>query len=72
MKNLLLSIFFIAFSLSLYSCRETTQEKSEEAVEAIGEEIEEGTEEVGDEIEEGAREIEQEIDEEFQDDDGTH
>lgn len=68
------SVFFLAtiFALSLYSCRENTQEKTEEAVEAIGKDIEDNVNKAGekvkegaDKIEEGAEKIEREIDEEI-------
>lgn len=72
MKKLILSIFVAALSLSIYSCRETTEEKAEEAVEAAGEDIEHNTRKAGEEIEEGAEEIEREIDEEIHEDDEIH
>lgn len=65
MKKLLLSLVLAGFAFSSYSCRETTEEKTEEAIEAIGEDIEEGTERAADEIEEGAEDVEREIDEEI-------
>ena len=64
------------FALSLYSCRETTQEKTEDAVEAIGEDIEDNVNKAGDKVKEGAEKvekgaekIEREIDEEIHEDD---
>ncbi|MFD1079796.1 hypothetical protein, partial [Longispora fulva] len=45
--------------------RETTQEKTEEAVEAIGEDIEAGTEKAAEEIEEGVEKVGRELDEEY-------
>jgi len=64
------------FTLNLYSCRETTQEKTEDAVEAIGEDIEDNVNKAGDKvkegaekIEKGAEEVEKEIDEEIHEDD---
>jgi hypothetical protein len=48
-----------------WSCRETTQEKTEEAVEAIGEDIEAGTEEAAEAVEQELEEAGREIDEEY-------
>ena len=65
MKKLAILMMAATFSLSIYSCRETTQEKTEEAAEAIGEDIEAGAKEAGEKIEKGAEKLEQEIDEEI-------
>ena len=65
MKKVFLSIVLAGFAFSTYSCRETTEEKTEEAIEAIGEDVEEGTERAAEEIEQGAEEVEREIDEEI-------
>jgi gas vesicle protein len=62
-------ILVAIFSLSLYSCRETTQEKTEDAVEAIGEDIEDNVNKAGEKVEEGAKKVEKEIDEEIHEDD---
>ena len=53
MKKLIIVSSALIFSLS--ACRESTQEKSREAVDAIGEDIERTTEEIGEEIQEGAK-----------------
>ena len=50
MKRIFLSVAMIALVGSVYSCRETTQEKTEEAVEAMGDAIQEGADELNDEI----------------------
>lgn len=68
MKKLSLLLLAAVFSLSIYSCRETTEEKTEDAVEEIGNDIENSAEEAGDEIEEAADNVEAEIDAEI---DGT-
>lgn len=68
MKKLSLLLLAAVFSLSIYSCRETTEEKTEDAVEEIGNDIEESAEEAGEEIEQAADNVEAEIDEEI---DGT-
>jgi len=65
MKKSIIFILAAFFTLSIYSCRETTQEKTEEAAEAIGEDIKAGAEEAGEKIEEGAEKVEEEIDEEI-------
>lgn len=75
MKNLILLLVCI-FALSLYSCRDTTQEKTEDAVEAIGKDIEDNVNKAGEKVkegakkvEEGAEKVEREIDEEIHEDD---
>ena len=65
MKKLSLLLLAAVFSLSIYSCRETTEEKTEDAVEEIGNDIETSAEEAGDQIEQAADEAEAEIDEEI-------
>jgi len=65
MKKLFLSFMIAVFTLTAYSCRETTQEKTEDALEAIGDDIEDGTRRAAEEIEEGAENLEREIDEEI-------
>ena len=61
MKRIFLSLAMIALVGSVYSCRETTQEKTEEAVEAMGEDIEDAAEEACEAIQEGADELNDEI-----------
>ena len=75
MKKLLL-IMVAVLAISLSSCRETTQKKTEDAVEAIGKDIEDNVNKAGDKvkegaekIEKGAEEVEKEIDEEIHEDD---
>ena len=65
MKKLSLLLLAAVFSLSIYSCRETTEEKTEDAVEEIGNDMETSAEEAGDEIEQAAENAEAEIDEEM-------
>ncbi|WP_026935071.1 hypothetical protein [Christiangramia echinicola] len=72
MKKTVILLFAAIFSLSIYSCRETTQEKTEEAAEAIGEDIEAGAKEAGEKIKKGAEKVEQEIDEEIHDTDDVN
>jgi predicted small secreted protein len=76
MKKLFLLFAVATMSLSIYSCRETTEEKSEDAMESAGEDIENAAEEAGDEMEEAGNEIEaeaenaeQEMEEEMNEDD---
>ncbi|WP_037316159.1 hypothetical protein [Salegentibacter sp. Hel_I_6] len=71
MKKVIL-LLLATFSLSLYSCRESTQEKTEDAVEAIGKDIEDNVNKAGEKVkegakkvEEGAKDVEREIDEEI-------
>ncbi|WP_029037876.1 hypothetical protein [Salinimicrobium xinjiangense] len=65
MKKFFLSLMLSLFALSIYSCRETTQEKTEDALEAIGEDVEDGTRRAADKLEEGAENIEKEVHEEM-------
>lgn len=65
MKKLILMLMLAGMATSLYSCRETTQEKTQEAVEAIGEDIEENTKKAGKKIEEGAKKVSKEVKEEI-------
>lgn len=59
-----LSAVLIGLSLSAYSCRETTQDKTKDAMEAIGEDIEDNTKKAADKIEKGAKKVRREIKEE--------
>lgn len=65
MKKLMLLCLLAVMAISVYSCRETTQEKTEDAVEAIGEDIETNTKKAGKKIEEGAKKVKQEVQEEI-------
>lgn len=56
MKKLFLSLLVAVFTLSIYSCRETTEDKTEEAVEAVGEDIEQAGEEAEGELEQEVNE----------------
>ncbi len=56
MKKLSLLLLATVFTLSIYSCRETTEEKTEDAVEEIGNDMEEATEESVDAVEEATEE----------------
>lgn len=64
MKKLFIILMLAGITTSFYSCRETTQEKTEEAVKAIGKDIEDNTKKAGQKIEEGAKKVKEEIDEE--------
>ncbi|MAP53322.1 hypothetical protein [Altibacter sp.] len=72
MKKLILSAAALSIVFATYSCRETTGEKAEEAIEAAaqdteenldkaGEAIEEAMQETGEAIEKAGEEIEEEI-----------
>ncbi len=65
MKKAVLLLMAVVFSLAMYSCRETTQEKTEEAAKAIGNDIEAGAKEAGEKIKKGAKKVTKEIDEEI-------
>ena len=73
MKKTILTLAFVS-TLAFFSCKESTQDKVEEATEAVGEEIETATEntidaidstatEVGKDIENGVEEVKEEINE---------
>jgi len=66
MKKLFLLFAVATMSLSIYSCRETTEEKMEEDVEQVGEDIENEMEEAGNEIEEAGEDMENEMEEEVE------
>ena len=59
MKKLSLILLASVFTLSIYSCRETTEEKTEDAFEEVGNDIETTTEETYDNVE---TEVQEEID----------
>ncbi|MBA82565.1 MULTISPECIES: hypothetical protein [unclassified Leeuwenhoekiella] len=61
MKRIFLSLAMLAIVATTYSCRETTQEKTEDAVEAIGEDVENAAEETGEAVKKGADELNDEI-----------
>ncbi|HET7361308.1 MAG TPA: hypothetical protein VFI78_05175 [Salinimicrobium sp.] len=63
MKKLFLGVLIAVFTLSIYSCRETTTEVNvEEPIEEVGNDIEEAADEVGDEIDQAAEEVDEEVD----------
>ena len=66
MKKMMFGFLIAGFVLSLTSCRETTEEKVEDAIESAGEDIRRNTERAAEEIEEGAENLEREIEEERQ------
>ena len=72
MKKTVMILALAAMSISMYSCRETTQERTEEAAEAIGNDIEDGAREAGEKIERGAKKVGEEIDEEIHDTDDVN
>ena len=72
MKKLALLLFAAVFATSIYSCRETTQEKTQDALESIGEDIETNAKKAGEKIEAGAEKVVKEIDEEVHDTDDVN
>lgn len=64
MRKLFITLMIAGMATTIYSCRETTQQKTQEAVEAIGEDIEDNTKKAGKKIEEGARKVKEEVQEE--------
>lgn len=65
MKKLILMLMLAGMATSFYSCRESTQEKTQEAVEAIGKDIEDNTKKAGKKIEDGANKVKEEVQEEI-------
>lgn len=59
MKKLSLLLLASVFTLSIYSCRETTEERTEDSLEEVGNDIETSTEETYNEAE---TEVQEEID----------
>jgi len=72
MRKLLLLLMICGITNSLTSCRESTQQKTEDAAKAIGKDIKENAEKAGDKMEEGAKKMKQEIDEEIHDTDDVN
>jgi hypothetical protein len=72
MRKFLLVLMICGITGSLTSCRESTQQKTEDAAKAIGKDIKEGAEKAGDKMEEGAEKLKQEIDEEIHDTDDVN
>ncbi len=75
MKKLFLGLFVAAFTLSTYSCRETTEENVENDMEEVGndldnagEEVEADLEETGDELEQAGENVGDEMEEEVNED----
>ena len=54
MKKVFVSFAALALVVSIYSCRETTEEKAEDAIEAAAQDTEDNLEAAGDAIEEAA------------------
>ena len=65
MRKLFLLLFVATMATTVYSCRETTQEKSQDALESIGEDIETNAKKAGEKIEKGAKKVVKELDEEI-------
>jgi len=59
MKKLSFILLASIFTLSIYSCRETTEERTEDSFEEVGNDIETTTEETYDNVE---TEVQEEID----------
>lgn len=57
MKKLSLILLASVFTLSIYSCRETTEENAEESLEEVGNDIENTANEAEAEVEEEINEI---------------
>ncbi|MDT0641552.1 hypothetical protein RM553_01785 [Zunongwangia sp. F363] len=65
MKKLFLLFAVATMSLSIYSCRETTQEDAENDIEEIGNDIEESAEDAGNDIEDATEDAGDEIEDEI-------
>ena len=66
MKKFLLLFAVASMSLSIYSCRETTEENMEADMEQAGEDVENEMEEAGQEVEDAAENAETEMEEEVE------
>lgn len=64
MRKLFIILMVAGMATSMHSCRESTQQKTQDAVKAIGEDIEDNTKKAGKKIEEGAKKVKNEINEE--------
>lgn len=68
MKKLFLGLLLTVFTLSIYSCRETTEstetniEEIDTEMDEVGEDLEDAVDEVGDEIDNAADEMDEEVD----------
>lgn len=65
MKKLFVVLLLAGIGSTLTSCRDTTQQKTQDAVEAIGKDIEDNTKKAGKKIEEGANKVKDEVNEEI-------
>jgi len=61
MKKLFLGLTLAAFTLSIYSCRETTEENTETTIEEVEADVENTYDEAEAEVEEAAEEVETEV-----------
>ena len=50
MKKLFLLLFAAVLSFSTFSCRESTQEKTEDAADAVGNDVENAADNAGDQV----------------------
>lgn len=66
MKKVFVAIALIGFTFSTISCRETTEEKMEDAAEAAGNDIEDGARDAGNAVENAADNAGNEIEEEVE------
>ena len=64
MKKIVTGIFLLSMLFLTASCRETTQQKVEDATEAVGEDIGNAVEATGETIEEGVEDFDNELEEE--------
>lgn len=65
MKKAILIMMLAGLATTFQSCRETTQQKTQDAVEAIGEDIEDNTKKAGKKIKDGAKKVQKEVQEEI-------
>ena len=66
MKKLSLLLLASVFTLSIYSCRETTEERTEDSLEEVGNDIESTTEDAAYETEEAAENVGSEVEAEVE------
>ena len=70
MKKLFLGLALAAFTLSIYSCRETTEENTDTTIEEVEADVESNLEEVETEVEDATEEVETEVETEVEGTDG--
>ncbi|WP_417885832.1 hypothetical protein [Zunongwangia sp.] len=72
MKKYFLTILFAGVLFNFTACRETTEQKTKDAVDAIGDDIEDNVKKAGEKIEKGADKVKEDVNKEIKDTDGVN